>query len=98
MLNHLMSLFLVPMETCQELETATISFFWESGSNNGKGVKWMRWSRMAIPKVHGGLGYRDLHQFNLALVAKQGWRILQQPDTLASKVLKASHDSSSNEA
>ncbi|KAJ9135228.1 hypothetical protein P3X46_032436 [Hevea brasiliensis] len=31
----------------------------------------MRWSKFAVPKCHGGLGYHDLKQFNLALLAKK---------------------------
>ncbi|KAG8638764.1 hypothetical protein MANES_14G060250v8 [Manihot esculenta] len=48
------------------------SFFWGNGNDTGGGIRWFRWKRLAVPKVAGGLGYRDLRQFNLALVAKQG--------------------------
>lgn len=49
-----------------------------------------------MPKVEGGLGYRDLRHFNLVLLAKQGWRILKSPDSLASKILKAKYFPYSN--
>lgn len=44
---------------------------------------------MCLPKFKGGLGFRDLNTFNLALSAKQCWRILQNPDVFWVKLLKA---------
>ncbi|KAL0435722.1 UNVERIFIED_CONTAM: putative mitochondrial protein [Sesamum radiatum] len=39
----------------------------------------------------GGLGFRQLHLFNLAMLAKQLWRIWIHPDKLISQVLKAKY-------
>lgn len=44
---------------------------------------------MCAPKERGGLGFRDLHAFNLALLAKQGWRVLENPESLISRMYKA---------
>jgi hypothetical protein len=44
---------------------------------------------MALPKAHGGLGFRDLHAFNLAMIAKQGWNMLTKPQTLVARIYKA---------
>jgi hypothetical protein len=35
------------------------------------------------------MGFRDLHAFNLAMIAKQGWNILTKPHTLVAKLYKA---------
>ena len=35
------------------------------------------------------MGFKNLHLFNLALLAKQGWRLITRPDSLAARVFKA---------
>uniref|UniRef100_A0A803NVG6 Uncharacterized protein n=1 Tax=Cannabis sativa TaxID=3483 RepID=A0A803NVG6_CANSA len=40
-------------------------------------------------KHKGGLGFKDLRQYNIALLGKQAWRLLVHDSTLVSKVFKA---------
>jgi len=44
------------------------------------------WNRLSISKSNGGLGFRELAVFNKALLAKQGWRILTNQDSLVARV------------
>ena len=44
---------------------------------------------MCVPKIDGGLGFRNLHFFNTALLAKQSWRLLNNPHSLFFRVFKA---------
>ncbi|XP_065622825.1 uncharacterized mitochondrial protein AtMg00310-like [Quercus suber] len=46
---------------------------------------------MCMPKSKGGIGFKDLKAFNLALLAKQGWRLNQHPDSLTHRVFKAKY-------
>jgi hypothetical protein len=48
----------------------------------------MRCDKMGWAKKRGGLGFRDLEWFNLAFLAKQGWRLIKKLDSLAPKILK----------
>jgi hypothetical protein len=38
-----------------------------------------------------GMGFRDLHAFNIAMLAKQGWRMIQNLDSLCAQILKAKY-------
>ncbi|KAA3473171.1 reverse transcriptase [Gossypium australe] len=38
-----------------------------------------------------GLGFKDLNKFNMALLAKYGWKLLTQPNFLFARVIKAKY-------
>lgn len=62
------------------------------GDENGvKKVHWCSWKRLTNVKGRGGLGFRDLQNFNKALLGKQIWRILTNPNLLLSYLLKAKY-------
>jgi hypothetical protein len=46
---------------------------------------------MCIRKYYGGMGFRDIHTFNLAMLAKQSWQLITNPNTLCAKVLRAKY-------
>ena len=46
---------------------------------------------MGITKEQGGLGFRDLTMFNKALLAKQLWRILKNPESLIVRIMQAKY-------
>ena len=54
-------------------------------------MHWLSWKHMCLAKKDGNLGFRDLKSFNLALLAKQGWRLMQHYDSLLFKVYKAKY-------
>lgn len=42
-------------------------------------------------KEVGGMGFRDLQAFNLALLAKQGWKFIEEPSSLVTRVFQAKY-------
>lgn len=43
------------------------------------------------PKSEGGLGFRNIYAFNLVMLAKHAWRIIKNPDSLLTRVLKVKY-------
>jgi len=44
---------------------------------------------LSAPKIHGGMGFKDLSAFNLAMLGKQGWKFITEPDSLVARIFKA---------
>jgi hypothetical protein len=75
-------------DLCQHIDVLFRSFWW--GSKEGKRrTCWVAWEEMTKPKFLGEIGFRDIEIFNLALLARQVWRILQEPSSLSARILKA---------
>ena len=46
---------------------------------------------MCVPKACGGMGFKQLKQFNLAILTKQGWRLQVGHNSLVCHVFKAKY-------
>ncbi|XP_048623656.1 uncharacterized protein LOC125592497 [Brassica napus] len=93
--TYVMSCFLLPQDIIRKL-TSAISRFWWSTKDNNRGLRWIAWAKICTPKDQGGLGFRDFKNFNLALLAKQLWRLIQYPNSLLARVLKGRYFRNSN--
>lgn len=51
----------------------------------------LAWDRMCFSKGMGGMGFRDLRRFNVALLGRQVWRLMSYRDTLCYRVLSAKY-------
>lgn len=49
----------------------------------------MSWERISSRKRDGGLGFRNVRDFNVALLGKKAWRLFVYPQKPVSKVFKA---------
>jgi hypothetical protein len=83
-----MSCFRLPRGLCLHFNSLNRNFLW--GSKEGKQrTFWVSWDVMTSPKYMGGLGFRDIELFNLALLAKQALRVLQDLESLSAWLMKA---------
>lgn len=85
-----MSCFKILATLCHELEKLLAKFWWGQKKSKHK-IHWIIWSKMCIPKSEGGMDFKDLKAFNKDLLAKQGWRIMQDESSLLHKVYKAKY-------
>ncbi|KAL0399531.1 UNVERIFIED_CONTAM: hypothetical protein Sradi_2296400 [Sesamum radiatum] len=84
--TYAMACFRLPI-SLKEIQSMVADFWWSNQGHNK--IHWISWQRMCESKLLGGLGFRHLHLFNLAMLAKQLWRIWSYPEKLLSRVLKA---------
>lgn len=53
------------------------------------GIRWMSWERLCEPNEMGGLGFRQLREFNIAMLGKQAWRLINNANPLVTEIMKA---------
>lgn len=88
--TYTMGVFKMPERFCEEYEQMVRNFWWGHDKGERK-VHWIGWEKLMSPKLFGGLGFRDIRCFNQALLARQAWRLLDNPDSLCARVLKAKY-------
>lgn len=84
---YTISVFRLPKLLLKDIESMIANFWW-SHKKEGKGINWRSWSKLGSAKNMVGFGFRDLHCFNRALIAKQGWRIIKDPGSLVACIYK----------
>ncbi|KAL0357534.1 UNVERIFIED_CONTAM: putative mitochondrial protein [Sesamum calycinum] len=85
--TYAMGCFRLPVTLLREIQSMISNFWWSNGGQHK--IHWVAWQRLCESKLAGGMGFRQLRLFNLAMLAKQLWSIWRFPDRLLSRVLRA---------
>lgn len=59
-------------------------------------LHWKCWDALCVSKKDDGMGFRYFHSFNMAMLGKQWWRVMQNPNSLSFKVFQARYYSSAH--
>lgn len=85
--NHAFSCLKLPFGLCNELKRQIANYWWKENEDI-KRIHWVAWKTMKRLKKHGSMGFRDLVNFNLAMLAKQAWLILKNSGSLLVQLLQ----------
>lgn len=67
--TYTMICFKLPNAICDELNSLVSQVWWGQKREERKMV-WISWEKLYTSKDKGGMGFKDLKNFNLALLAK----------------------------
>jgi hypothetical protein len=73
---YVMSTFLIPSSLCDEIEKIMNSYWQGHNDERPKGIHWLSWDSLSMHKNDGGMGFKNLSAFNLAMLRKQAWKLL----------------------
>ena len=65
------------------------SRFWWGQKSQEKKIHKLSWPKFCMPKTMGGIGFRNPHSFNIAMLVKQGWRLYKNMHSLFKQVYKS---------
>ena len=88
--TYAMGCFEITKDLCDQI-SAMICRYWWSSQEKEKKLHWIRWEKLMRPKGEGGLGFKDIYTFNLAMLARQGWRLIQNKESLCCRILGAKY-------
>uniref|UniRef100_A0A803PHC3 Reverse transcriptase zinc-binding domain-containing protein n=1 Tax=Cannabis sativa TaxID=3483 RepID=A0A803PHC3_CANSA len=86
-----MATYLFPKTLCYEMDQAVQKFWWMGNESKDRFLALCDWNSLCLPLDRGALNFKKFGDINLALVAKLGWKLAKEEDSLWCKVFKAKY-------
>ena len=67
--SYYMNTFLLLISLYDELQRI-MNFFWWGGGRSTHAICWKSWDSLCFPKKYGGMGFKKLRNFNIAMMCK----------------------------
>ncbi|GKB39606.1 hypothetical protein Tco_0884548 [Tanacetum coccineum] len=75
------SLFILPVTISNEVERIMRDFLWNYRELK-RGKARIKWANICKPEIEGGLGIKSLATWNITLISKHVWNIINKKDSL----------------
>jgi hypothetical protein len=69
--SYIMSIFMLSSNIISTIEKMMNAFWWGHSGSNNRSIHWLSWEKLSMHKTNGGMGFKDLTAFNLAMLGKQ---------------------------
>lgn len=86
---------LLPKYVCMDLECMNRDFVWGM-RDNGRTRHTTTWDQFCLSRKNGGLGFRNLHDFNKALLMKLDWGLMSNNEALWVNVIHSKYKCGNN--
>ncbi|XP_039042210.1 uncharacterized protein LOC120181045 [Hibiscus syriacus] len=87
---HMMKTSVLPVSVCRKLDRLNCNFLWGGDIVNAHNHL-VSWEKVCQSKKTGGLGIRKARLMNIALLAKNSWKLLTRQENLWCKVFEGKY-------
>lgn len=87
MAHYSMQTAKLPRTICDNVDKKVCNFI-RGSTEDRRSTHLIAWENLQKPMEHGGLATKSARQANTAFLTKLGWRVLAEPDSLWSRVLR----------
>ena len=85
MASHIMAIYLLPKRISKRIDSTLLKYWWTPTAEK-RPIYWRKRSVLELHKTGGGIGLKNTGSQNMALLAKQAWRIYNSKNSIISQL------------